>query len=306
MRSATGSVAGRGALRRPATAWVAAGGRRGPPRPARYRQRPARRLPGTAVQRQSDRQRSRTASPRAPQRPGRRCGCLTSAIRSRLFHRPGPTGRFRRESRDPREHGLPVGTHLGPPGEGPARVRRLFASVVLVEETGRRIEIMGVHGHDQPVNHFGHQVPPGSRASAPARVAMAPAVAQAAQRLKAAALAHASRPDRAAHRPIRTYGDSGTTPTSTSTCSRCMISRAVPAFGDGLHDGRLGPGSGEVAGRGDGHRQAGRPAGVSAGDGLPDQLGDIDDQIRSGPGWAGSLGVRTSPAHTQTVLFSRR
>jgi len=41
-----------------------------------------------------------------------------------------------------------------------ARVRRLLAAVVLVEETGRRIEIMGVHGHDQPVNHLGHQAQP--------------------------------------------------------------------------------------------------------------------------------------------------
>jgi hypothetical protein len=83
-----------------------------------------------------------------------------------------------------------------------------------------------------------------------------------------------------------------------------MISRAVPAFGDGLQDGRLGPGSGEVAGRRDGHRQAGRPAGVSAGDGLPDQLGDIDDESGSALGWI--AGVRTSPVHTQTASFSRR
>src|SRR5215470_6898702 len=65
------------------------------------------------------------------------------------------------EVRDPREHGLPVGAHLRPPDEGPARVRRLLAAVVLMEETSRSIEIMCVHGHDQPVNHFGHQIPRG-------------------------------------------------------------------------------------------------------------------------------------------------
>ena len=64
-----------------------------------------------------------------------------------------------------------------------------------------------------------------------------------------------------------------------------MHDKPGQGFGDGLEDGRLGPGSGEVAGRYNGHRQAGRPAGVSAGDGLPDQLGDIDDQIGSGLGW---------------------
>src|SRR6185437_5422627 len=51
------------------------------------------------------------------------------------------------EGGDPREHGLPVGEHLGSPGEGPARVRRLLAAVVLVDETGHGIAIMCVHGY---------------------------------------------------------------------------------------------------------------------------------------------------------------
>ncbi len=54
---------------------------------------------------------------------------------------------------DPREYGRPVGAHLGSPGEGPARVCRLLAAVVLVEQTSRGIEIMCVDGDCQPVNH---------------------------------------------------------------------------------------------------------------------------------------------------------
>jgi hypothetical protein len=72
-----------------------------------------------------------------------------------------------------------------------ARVRRLLAVVVLVEETSRGIEVMCVHGHDQSVNHLGHQIPPGSRAIAPTRVAMVPAVAQGVQRVTAATAAYA-------------------------------------------------------------------------------------------------------------------
>jgi hypothetical protein len=70
-------------------------------------------------------------------------------------------------------------------------MRRLLAAVILVEETGRGIEIMCVHGHDQPVNHFGHQIPPGPRGLLRRRVAMVPAVAQGVQRLTAAAVAYA-------------------------------------------------------------------------------------------------------------------
>ena len=50
----------------------------------------------------------------------------------------------------------------------------------------------------------------------------------------------------------------------------------------GLKMAGLGLAAEKVAGRCDRHRQAGRPAGVSAGDRFPDQLGDIDDQIGSG------------------------
>src|SRR5215467_11966711 len=50
---------------------------------------------------------------------------------------------------DPREHGLPVGEHLGPPGEGPARMRRLLAAVARVDEPGHGIEIMRIHGRGQ-------------------------------------------------------------------------------------------------------------------------------------------------------------
>ena len=57
---------------------------------------------------------------------------------------PGPTGRLRRGSRDPREHGLPVGAHLGSPGKARARMRRLLAAVVLVEQTSCGIKIMSV------------------------------------------------------------------------------------------------------------------------------------------------------------------
>jgi hypothetical protein len=69
-------------------------------------------------------------------------------------------------------------------------MRRLLAAVVLVEETSRDLEIMCVHGHDQSVNHFGHQIP-GSWAIAPTRVATVPAPAQGVQRLTAAAVAYA-------------------------------------------------------------------------------------------------------------------
>src|SRR5262245_19765549 len=48
-----------------------------------------------------------------------------------VLDRPADLGA---EVRDPREHGLPVGEHLGSPGEGPARMRRLLALVVLVDE----------------------------------------------------------------------------------------------------------------------------------------------------------------------------
>ena len=39
-------------------------------------------------------------------------------------------------------------------------MRRLLAAVILVDETGHGIEIMGVHGHGQPLNHLGHQILP--------------------------------------------------------------------------------------------------------------------------------------------------
>src|SRR5690349_14288940 len=77
--------------------------------------------------------------------------------RATVLDRPADFGV---EIGDPREHGLPVGEHLGSPGEGPAGVRRLLAAVILVDETGYGIEIVGVHGHGQPVNHVGHQVLP--------------------------------------------------------------------------------------------------------------------------------------------------
>jgi hypothetical protein len=108
---------------------------------------------------------------------------------------------------DPREHGLSVGAHLGSPDKGPARVRRLLAAVVLVQETGRGIEIMCVQGYDQWVNHL---VIRSSRVVGylrPAGVAMVPAVAHGVQRLKDAAAADASRPDRAADRRLRTHRD---------------------------------------------------------------------------------------------------
>ena len=77
------------------------------------------------------------------------------------FTVPDRPADFGVEVGDPREHGLPIGAHVRSPDEGPARMRRLLAAVVLVEETSRGIEIMFVHGHDQPVNHFGHLIPPG-------------------------------------------------------------------------------------------------------------------------------------------------
>jgi hypothetical protein len=94
---------------------------------------------------------------------------------------------FGMEVGDPREHSIPVGAHLGSPDEGPARMRRLLAAVALVEETGRGIEIMRVHGHDQPVD----QIPRSSSAIAAARVTMVPTLAQGVQRLTAAAVAYA-------------------------------------------------------------------------------------------------------------------
>ncbi len=36
------------------------------------------------------------------------------------------------------------------------------------------------------------------------------------------------------------------------------------------------------------------------------QISSATSMTRSGPGWAGSLGVRISPVHTQTASFSRR
>ena len=57
----------------------------------------------------------------------------------------------------------------------------------------------------------------------------------------------------------------------------------------------------KVAGRCDRLRRAGRPAGVSAGDGFPDQLGDIDDQI--GSGLAGIAGrADLAGAHADGVV----
>jgi hypothetical protein len=50
-----------------------------------------------------------------------------------VLDRPADLGA---EVGDPREHGLPVGEHLGSPGEGPARMRRLLAAVVPVDEPG--------------------------------------------------------------------------------------------------------------------------------------------------------------------------
>jgi hypothetical protein len=83
-----------------------------------------------------------------------------------------------------------------------------------------------------------------------------------------------------------------------------MHDKPNPAFGDGLEDDRLGPAAEEVAARCDRHRQAGRPAGVSTGDGSP--TNSATSMTRSGPGWPGSLGVRTSPVHAQAASFSRR
>ena len=69
-------------------------------------------------------------------------------------------------------------------------MRRLLAAVVLADKIGHGIKIMCVHGHDQPVNHHGHQAPPpGSQALASTCLALVPAVAQALQRLTAAAMA---------------------------------------------------------------------------------------------------------------------
>jgi hypothetical protein len=87
-------------------------------------------------------------------------------------------------------------------------MRRLLAAVVLIDQTGHGIKITRVHGRGQPVNHFGHQaLPPGSQAMAPTCLAMVPAVAQALQRLPAAAMAYPSRPGNTA--PV-TCGPAGT------------------------------------------------------------------------------------------------
>jgi hypothetical protein len=76
-----------------------------------------------------------------------------------------------------------VDEHLGSPDEGPARVR---AAVILVDETGHGIEIMGVHGHDQRSITSVIRSSPGSQAIAPARTAIVRAVAHESQPLKAA------------------------------------------------------------------------------------------------------------------------
>jgi hypothetical protein len=62
---------------------------------------------------------------RASRRPARRCGCPTSAIRSRSCHRPGPAGRSRRRSRGSPRAWPPSWRASGPPAapiSGSARV----------------------------------------------------------------------------------------------------------------------------------------------------------------------------------------
>ena len=77
-----------------------------------------------------------------------------------------------------------------------------------VEETSRGIEIMCVHGHDQPVNHIAHQVLPGLvGCCANTRPHGARRCTRRVRRLKVAAAADASHPDTAAHRRIRTSRD---------------------------------------------------------------------------------------------------
>ena len=59
----------------------------------------------------------------------------------------------------PGEHGRPVGAHLLAPGEGSAGVGRLRAAVVRVEQGCGSVEIMGVHGADEPIHHLTHTHP---------------------------------------------------------------------------------------------------------------------------------------------------
>ena len=143
---------------------------------------------------------------------------------------PGRPADLGAEVGDPREHGLPVGEHLGPPGEGPARVRRLLAAVVLVDETGHGIKITCVYGRGQPVNHLGHQaLPPAHRPWRPRASPWAPPSRRHSQHLTAAPW---HTPPAQATPPTVTCGPAGTgqpRPASTSTCPPCMISRAASA-----------------------------------------------------------------------------
>ena len=67
---------------------------------------------------------------------------------------------FRAEIRNAGKHGRPVRVHLGPANKGPARVGRLLAAVVLVEQRCCRFEVMRVHRRHQPIHYFTHQFLP--------------------------------------------------------------------------------------------------------------------------------------------------
>jgi hypothetical protein len=77
----------------------------------------------------------------------------------RVTVRNRPT-EFSLEVRDPGKHGLPVGSHLSSPDEGEARVRRLFAAVVLVHQARSAIKIVLVHGNNHLVDHVSHRTLP--------------------------------------------------------------------------------------------------------------------------------------------------
>ena len=123
--------------------------------------------------------------------------------RSRSCHRPGPTGRSRRRKRGSPRHGLPVGGVWARPAKALPGCASCSLRSVLVDQTGHGIEIMRVRGRGQPVDHFGHQALPRLTAMALTCLAMVPAVAQALQRLTAAAMAYPSRPGNTAHRRMR-------------------------------------------------------------------------------------------------------
>ncbi len=58
------------------------------------------------------------------------------------------------------EHAGPVLAHLGAPGKGAARMRRLLAPVVGREARDEGVEVVLVHRVPQPVHHLAHDRPP--------------------------------------------------------------------------------------------------------------------------------------------------